>query len=306
MHRNLLMCRTSKGETWSFMIDSSLCRSVLLISIACVARSEPTAQASKPPQFEVTSIKPMKSVPNRVDFGMKPGGTFSANGITTKFLIEAAYGIKDSQLAGAPEWVSSERFDVEAKPDEETAVAVDKLPSEQRRQQLMLMLQGLLADRFKLAATHETKELPIYALVVAKSGPKLHESAVKAGGDKALGVGGPAQAGVMMKGRGDLSVRFADMDTLADLISRFAGRPVLNKTGLMGRYDFTLQWTPEEGQAGIGPGGPKPGTENAPAAESSGPFLFTAIQEQLGLKLEPQKAPMDVLVIQHVERPGEN
>ena len=107
-----------------------------------------------------------------------------------------------------------------------------------------------------------------------------------------------------MNGRGQLTERYGDMNMLANVLSRFAGRPVINKTGLTGKYDFTLKWTPDESQGPMDGG--KFQHDDAPAPESSGPSLFTAIQEQLGLKLEPQKAPMDVLVIQHVERPSEN
>jgi uncharacterized protein (TIGR03435 family) len=252
----------------------------------------------------------MKSIPQGASFRIQPGGRFSANAVTVKFLLEQAYGVKDSQVIGAPSWLDSERFDIDAKPDEETGAAFDKLPPDQRRQQLMLMLQSLLADRFKLSLTHETKDLPTYALVVAKNGPKFHESTYKPPEKspdmpRAPGIGGPAQAGIMMNGRGQLTTTYGDMNMLADVLSRFVGRPVINKTDLTGRYDFTLKWMPEEGQGPMIPG-PRSGGDDAPPPESSGPSIFTAVQDQLGLKLEPQKAPMDVLVIQHVERPSEN
>jgi uncharacterized protein (TIGR03435 family) len=115
-------------------------------------------------------------------------------------------------------------------------------------------------------------------------------------------MGGGAQPGIMMNGRGQLTETYGDMDMLADILSRFAGRPVVNKTGLTGRYDLTLKWTPDD----VEPSGPRPGGDAPPPPDPSGPSLFTAIQEQLGLKLDPQKAPMDVLLIQHVEHPSEN
>jgi bla regulator protein blaR1 len=266
-------------------------------------------QTSGAPQFEVASVKPMKSIPNNIFFRMTPGGGFSANGITAKFLLEEAYGVKDEQVTGMPSWMDSERWDVEAKADEQTAAAFDKLPPEQRRQQLMLMLQALLADRFNLKLTRETKELPVYVLAVAKNGPKLQESTYKPpekspDTPRAPGIGGGAQQGVFLSGRGQLTEQYGDMDMLANVLSRFAGRPVLNKTGLTGKYDFTLKWTPDEGT--MPPGAPKGSPDDAPPPEPSGPSLFTAVQEQLGLKLEAQRAPMDVLVIQHVERPSEN
>jgi uncharacterized protein (TIGR03435 family) len=272
---------------------------------------EARTETSKSPQFEVASIKPMKSIPQGIFFRMQPGGKFSANAVTVKFLLEQAYGVKDSQVIGAPAWLDSERYEIEAKPDHATGAAFDKLSPDQRREQLMLMLQGLLVDRFKLSLTHQSKDLPVYALLVAKNGPKFQESTYKPPENspdtpRAPGVGGPAQGGIMMSGRGQLKVTYGDMTMLADVLSRFAGRPVINKTSLTGKYDFTLKWTPDEGQGPMMPGGPRPvGDEPAPP-ETSGPSLFTAIQEQLGLKLEPQKAPMDVLVIEHVERPSEN
>jgi uncharacterized protein (TIGR03435 family) len=267
-------------------------------------------QTGKSPVFEVASIKPIKSIPQGMYFRIQPGGRFSANAITGKFLLQQAYGVKDSQVVGAPSWLDSERFDIDAKPDEETGAAFDKLSPDERRQQLMLMLQSLLADRFKLSLTHETKDLPVYALVAAKNGPKLHESTYKPPENspdmpRAPGVGGAAQAGMMMNGRGQLTSTYGDMNMLADVLSRFVGRPVINKTGLTGKYDFTLKWTPEEGQGPVMPGA-RPAGDEAPPPDASGASIFTAIQEQLGLKLEPQKAPMDVLVIQHVERPSEN
>jgi uncharacterized protein (TIGR03435 family) len=110
-----------------------------------------------------------------------------------------------------------------------------------------------------------------------------------------------------MNGRGKLTVTYADLSMFANVLSRMAGRIVVDKTNLPGKYDFTLNWTPDPGEGPKMPGGPPPGADNAPPPpESSGPSLFTAIQEQLGLKLEPQKAPMDILVIQHVEKPSEN
>jgi uncharacterized protein (TIGR03435 family) len=259
----------------------------------------------------VASIKPMKSVPDRIFFRMTPGGGFSGNAVTVKFLIEEAYNIKDAQLVGAPSWTDTERYDIEAKPDDATGAALDKLTPEQRRDQLRLMLQNLLKDRFQLVVTHDSKELPVYALVVAKTGPKVKPSTFNpaehsADAPRAPGVGGPAGPGIMMNGRGSLKVTYADMSQLANVLSRFAGRPVVDKTGLTAKYDFELKWTPDDTMP-TGPStGPRPPGDDAPPPEATGPSLFTALQEQLGLKLEPQKNAMDVLVIQHVERPSEN
>jgi uncharacterized protein (TIGR03435 family) len=279
-------------------------------ALGCLAAAQ--TQVPKGPEFEVASIKPMKGIPDRTFFGLRPGGHFFANGVATKFLIEEAYGVKDSQLVDVPSWLSTDRYDIDAKCDEATAAALNKMKPEARNEQIKLMLQALLADRFKLSLGHETKDLSVYALLIARNGPKLTPSASKPAEKspdmpRTPGMGGGAQPGIMMNGRGQLTETYGDMDMLANALSRFAGRPVVNKTGLTGRYDLTLKWTPDDAEmAGMG-GGPRPGGEAAPPPpDPSGPSLFTAVQEQLGLKLDPQKTPMEVLVIQHVEHPTEN
>jgi uncharacterized protein (TIGR03435 family) len=171
------------------------------------------------------------------------------------------------------------------------------------------MIQSLLADRFKLKLIHETKELPAYALVVAKNGPKLHEA--KPDDTYPNGIKGPDGQGhpqMMRMGPGELTGQGLSMASLVHLLSQQLGRNVLDHTGLKDKYDFTLKWAPEPGEGMMlrGPEGGNPGAESAPPAESSGPSIFTAIQEQMGLKLESTKAPAEVLVIDHVERPSEN
>ncbi len=275
------------------------------------------ARASQPQklfEFEVASVKPMKSPPNMIMMRIQPGGRFVVSGVTAKFLMEQAYGVKDSQITGAPSWFNTDRWDIDAKPDEATAAALDKLSPDERQKALMQMLQGLLADRFKLTVAREIKDLPIYALVVAKNGPKFHESTYQPPETSPDTTPRPGEApagkrqGVWMNGRGELTQTDADMKLFADVLSRFVGRPVIDKTGLTGKYDFSLKWTPDEAQSATAPGGKGPGMDGAspPPPESSGPSIFTAVQEQLGLKLEPQKSPMEVFVIQHVERPSEN
>ena len=187
------------------------------------------------------------------------------------------------------------------------------------------MLQSLLADRFKLKLRHETKELPAYALVVAKGGPKLQ--AAKPGSDfKGIkGAEGRVQRGKMTFGMGELTIPDEPLSMLARMLSQQLGRPVLDQTGLEGKYDCTLKWTPGQGEGmiGMGPGGggPEPGKGmvgtrepedgspqlgSPPPPDMSGPSIFTAIQEQLGLRLESTKGPVEILVVDHVERPTEN
>ena len=229
------------------------------------------------------------------------------HGITPKMLLEEAYSVKDAQISQAPPWFDTDRYDIDAKPEEPVGAAIDKLPRDDQKDKLMQMVQALLADRFKLAISHESKEMPIYAMVVAKGGPKMKVSDFKPPErPEALPPTPPKSGDRAMRGRimmrpGNLTSTGIEMRMLADALSSFTGRPVIDKTNLSGRYEFTLQWTPNTPVAGMGaPGGP----EAAPAPESSGPSLFTAIREQLGLRLESQKAPMDVLVVTHPEKPS--
>jgi uncharacterized protein (TIGR03435 family) len=162
------------------------------------------------------------------------------------------------------------------------------------------MLQALLADRFKLTIHRETKDLPAYALVIAKNGPKLQEA--KPGTYPEDGKG---HAGRILMDPGQLTGQGLPIATLAEFLSEWLGRTVLDQTGLKGNYDFTLKWTPEPGQGMMlrGPEGSNPGPEGGPPTDSP---AITAIQEELGLKVESTKAPVEVLVIDHVEKPSEN
>jgi bla regulator protein BlaR1 len=278
-------------------------------------RAQSPAVTSTAPAFEVVSIKPNHGAMGNVMVRMAPGGRFVAENVTPKFLLEEAYGVKDSQILGAPGWLDSERYDVEAKAEDSSADDKQKPGPEEQRTQLRLMLQSMLADRFKLTLHHETKELPVYALVVAKNGPKLHETADTPGDSAPPGPMGPPggttpRGRIMMNGRGELTVNGVALARFADVLSRQIGHIVVDKTGLTGNYDFTLKWTPDEGPGmmpgGAGGGGDGRPRDAAPPPDASGPTIFTALQEQLGLKLESQKGPVDSLVIDHVERPSEN
>jgi len=272
----------------------------------------PPANGTPTPKFEVASIKPSK--PSSGDhglfrMGLQPNGRFTGS-VTVKFLLELAYGFKDSQISGGPGWIDSDRYDIEAKPDE--AFAALTLSTDERFEQVRLMMQALLADRFKLNLRHETKELPVYALVVAKNGPKLKESAPEPGSDSAEPPpprpGGPPPRGAMQVMPGQLNGNAISVQMLVDPLSHMTGRIVVDKTGLKGRYDFTLKWTPGEAEGPIfrgGPAGPPP-PDAPPPPDRNGPTLFVAVQEQLGLKLESQKEPVDTVVIEHIERPTEN
>jgi len=239
--------------------------------------------ASTLPEFEAATIKPVKEPdPNRMN-DRTDGRRYTTRNTTLRDLILMAYGVDRQQIAGGPAWIATDEYDVDA-------VADGEGPLEDSRQ-WKTMLQKLLADRFKLAFHREQREQSIYALMVAKGGPKL-------------------KAADANEKQGSGCTRLGECAFRRDPLQHFArwlgygvlDRPVVDKTGIAGEFDFTLQWTPDETQfAGMGIHVPPPvDNPNAP------PGLFTAIQEQLGLMLEPQKIPSEVLVIDHAERPTEN
>jgi uncharacterized protein (TIGR03435 family) len=283
------------------------------MSIAHGGAQSPAAADAPPPAFEVVSIKPNHEASGNIMLRMAPGGRFEAHNVTVRLLLEQAYGVKDSQLSGAPGWFDSEHYNIDAKAEDSSPENQRKLDRDAQQAQLRTMLQGMLADRFKLALHHETKELSEYALVVAKSGPKFHETTAPKfdpAQDRPPGPPSPGapmfRGGIRMMGRGDLTASGIGLTQFADVLSRQIDHIVVDKTGLKGEYDFALKWTPDEGQGQMfgGPGGPP--KDGAPQPDANGPTIFTALQEQLGLKLESQKGPVDTLVIDHVEKPSEN
>jgi uncharacterized protein (TIGR03435 family) len=228
-----------------------------------------------------------------------------------------AFNVRDFQIVGGPGWIGSDRFDIDAKGPEGLP---DRVPPEILRP----MLQTMLADRFQLKYHTETKELPVYVLTQVKEGHKMKEVAPTdamlppppsggAGGPVAVGVGAggaaqriPPGARMVRMGRGQISANGAPISLLIQQLSNQLGRTVIDKTGLQGLYDIELQWTPEPGQGGGGfPGGP-PVPDAIAGADSSGPTIYTALQEKLGLKLESQKGPVEILVIDSVSKPTEN
>jgi uncharacterized protein (TIGR03435 family) len=239
--------------------------------------------ANADPTFEVATIKP--SDPSR------PGRLFriqvrhfSTINTTLGALMSWAYNIHPQQIAGAPAWLDSQKFDLDGKPDGEGQPSMD---------QWKTMVQKLMAERFQLKFHHEQKELSVYALVVAKNGPKINKSE-----------GDPnAPPSLLFRGLGVLPVRNASMEEFTQVMQMAVlPRPVVDQTGLKGKYDFMLQWTPDETQF-TSLGGVPP---NLPEKPDAPPDLFTAIQQQAGLKLESTKAMVDMLVIDKVEKPSEN
>jgi len=239
--------------------------------------------ANADPGLEVATIKPSKPGQPGKLLGFRGTHLLAVN-TTLMELIAYAYDLQQKQIIGGPDWMSSDKFDVDGEAD---------IPGTPDVSQLRTMFQKLLADRFQLKFHRETKEMSAYLLIVAKNGPKLEKSQ----GDPN---GGP---GILMRQLGVLTVTNATMADFARVMQTVVfERPVVDQTGLQGRWDFALKWTPDESQfGGLGAKVPPPSD-----AADAPPPLFTAIQEQIGLKLEAGKPPVPVLVVDHVERPSAN
>ena len=257
--------------------------------------SQSEATAATGPRFEVASIKLYASDPAGWRLGHSIAdppneGTFEATEVTVEGLVEMAFGVHDSWLIqGGPNWFRSEKFDIQAKAGSAANQELSGLSGNQGAALKHRMLQALLADRFKLAVHRETKDLPGYALVIAQNGPKLREA--KSAEAKPGTTPGPGERSSMGIELGQFSFQRMPIAALAEYLSDRLGCVVLDRTGLKGNYSFTLQWKP---------------ADNPHMFDASDPSLFALIQEQLGLKLEPAKNPVEVLVIDHIEKPSLN
>jgi uncharacterized protein (TIGR03435 family) len=261
------------------------------IGIVNAPRGHAQSQASSaaPLVFEVASIKPAHPDARGMSWTVMPGGGMRATNVRLRHLIEFAYNVDRSQISGAPGWFESEGYDVLAKPPESSEVKAGTAQTGKDHQnEARQRLQALLADRFQLVIHRETKEMPVYVLVVAKNGPKLEESTKVRG----------------MKVRpGNFNAEGTPIDGLAQYLTGILRRLVVDRTGLKGTYDFKLEWTPD--QTGFG----KLEEEKAGGAsppDPSGPSIFTALQQQLGLKLESQRGPVEIIVIDRAEKPSAN
>jgi len=249
--------------------------------------AQSSSSTSAAPEFDVISIKPAKPGATGTDSDFD-NATFTARNVTlSKIMQYDAYGIPAPRIIGIPPALANAAFDIQAKMDPSDYARIQALGNDQRTEQLQQAIRRLLVECFKLALHNEQRELPVYALVVAKGGPKIQLSQ-KPDSDSTHSRTGEIKAeSVTME-------RFAN--SLTRIPSTELGRIVIDKTGLTSKYDLTLKWTPDTGRPPMINGEP----------DTSAPSIFTAIQEQLGLKLESTKAPVSVLVIDHAELPAEN
>jgi uncharacterized protein (TIGR03435 family) len=220
------------------------------------------ALAAQTPVFEVASIKPHKPDPTGSAGVSAQHGRLNAMNVTLQNLIMSAYELHEFQVSGGPAWIDSERYDLVAKAENDAG-----------GKELWMMVRPLLAERFKLAVHTETKDLPVYDLVVGKRGSKLHPAAADAQGNSRMG-------------GGSFTAERISMPRFSSILSSIVDRPVLDKTGLDGDFAVKFDWLPRD--------------------PDGGPSIFTALEDQLGLKLESRRGPVENLVIDHVERPSGN
>jgi uncharacterized protein (TIGR03435 family) len=259
----------------------------VVLPIAVGVSRVPTVRAQQPSgalEFDAVSVKP--SNPNSTNgtvVGVTSGGTLHVVNATLKDLIETAYDVRSFQIEGGPKWADATKYDVDATPGARPRGAAAPPPGWTN---VRFKVQALLKDRFQLLLHRETRVGSIYSLVIARSGIKSSGLSATQSPHRGINAGQATMLG-----------EAASMADLAYKFSRLLQRQVVNNTGLDGNYDFKLEWTPDPG-----PSAPN----GQPVETSAGPSLFSAIQQQLGLRLEAAKGPVDILAIDRVEKPSEN
>jgi uncharacterized protein (TIGR03435 family) len=245
-----------------------------LLAILLIAAAWLAAQPAAVPSFEVASIRPAS--PDATDFGVDTDpGLLRVEAQTLRDMVRIAFGVNDSQVAGGPKWADSDRFDITGRANGPAG-----------SKELLTMLQNLLADRFKLAIHRETKTAQGFALVVAKGGIKMQKS--------------ESTESNSTGGRGRIDAQGVSMSKFAERLNRAVRAPVEDATETPGGFNFTLTWSPDDPST-------KPLAPDRPAVgDSNAPSVFTALQEQLGLKLESRKVTMEVIVIDRAEKPDDN
>ena len=223
-----------------------------------------------PRSFDVVSVKPNQDGGESRHVGPSPGGTFTATNVTLKLLISRAYGVAEAQIEAGPDWIDTETYDIAAKA--ETPLAMNW-------EEVRPCLQALLAERFRLTIHRKSKQGAVFSLVTAKNGPKFKEHS----GSDHGGIGVSSDSGIAA-----LTATKTTMTRLAEYLSNQAERPVIDNTGLKGEYDFRVEWATDE----------KPGSQR--------PSIFTALQEQAGLKLNAATGTIETIVVDRAERPPAN
>lgn len=259
---------------------------VLFLSVSGMPAQSPAPSPSSTPvdTFDVATIKPVDPDARAGRYiTMQGAHRFVAKQYTVKLLIAAAYNLNSHAISGGPEWIDSDHYDIAA------ITPGDAQPSRDRQ---MAMLRSLLVDRFNLTFHREQKEFSIYVLSVAKNGPKMKKSTAAPDDPATL-------ISTVYPQRITLPARNASMNDFVSLLQRAVlDRPVVDKTGLSGKFDFDLQWAPDETQFG--------GEVPVASAVAPDPPFFTAIQQQLGLRLEAARGPVDAIVVDNVARPSAN
>lgn len=274
----------SSGRSARFI---AFCMGASALPVLAGFAQVPAAPVATAPIFDVASIhlSPPSPDGHHHIYNDIHAGQFRTGNLAIRDLIQCAYNLPKSQILGGPDWLDTAMYDIDAKSSPEVDVRLKAMTSDDAAQQKRLMVQALLTDRFALTSHNETRQLSLYDLVLAKGGPKFQTSTRNGTSIDA--------------GRSRIHVQGSDdtIGLLARQLAQVLGRVVVNMTGLTGRYDLTLRWTPQDAPTPMPNGAPDP---NAP------PDLFTAVQEQLGLKLKPSKGPVEVLVVDSVARPSEN
>jgi uncharacterized protein (TIGR03435 family) len=266
---------------------------LVVVSFCCIANAQELATT---PAFEVSTVRPSSPDTRGSNLDLGADAIRSSN-LPVMFLLKFAFNLNggsDDQIIGGPSWVSSLPFDIRAKVDEEAAARIAGMSTDDRIATTRKMVQTLLADRFQLKVHHESRELRVLALMIAKGGSKL-TAVSDTPASSTTGAG--SWTGLHNPRAGETEGRDVPVALLVNALSskpEIGGRLVVDETGLTGKYSFKLTWVPEDRHAAVDDPG------------AGGPSLFTAIQEQLGLKLETQKAPVDCLVIDHIEQPSPN